>query len=240
MTETLFEYDHVLMRSEYRTPDIHTHLAVHLIVGLGADLQCTVGESRFEAKAVIIASDVPHTVYSYSGEMLVFLFDPASRYANELNRLYLQGESFACPEEEQVRAINSLWQEHKKSLAETDQAILEYLGLRGADNLRLDERISKALVILKEMDEAPEDAVDFLCERVFLSKSRLSHLFKENLGISLSRYLAWEKMRKGYICFQRYGNITDAAMMAGFDSPSHFAATCKRMFGISFSEYTKS
>ena len=71
MTETLFEYDHVLMRSEYRTPDIHTHLAVHLIVGLGADLHCTAGDCRLEAKAVIIASDVPHTVYSYSGEMLV-------------------------------------------------------------------------------------------------------------------------------------------------------------------------
>ena len=67
--------------------------------------------------------------------MLVFLFDPASRYANELNRLYLHGDSLACPEAEQARAINALWQEHKKSLAETDQAILEYLGLRGADNV---------------------------------------------------------------------------------------------------------
>ena len=36
MTDTLFEYDHILMRSEYRTPDIHSHLALHLIVGLGA------------------------------------------------------------------------------------------------------------------------------------------------------------------------------------------------------------
>ena len=60
MTETLFEYDHVLMRSEYRTPDIHTHLAVHLIVGLGADLHCTAGDNNFEAKAVITSSDVPH------------------------------------------------------------------------------------------------------------------------------------------------------------------------------------
>lgn len=30
MTDILFEYDHMLIRSEYRTPDIHSHLAVHL------------------------------------------------------------------------------------------------------------------------------------------------------------------------------------------------------------------
>jgi len=65
-------------------------------------------------------------------------------------------------------------------------------------------------------------------------------LFKENVGISLHRYLAMDKMRKGYIHFQKYGSITEASMRAGFDSPSHFAATCKRMFGISFSEFIKS
>jgi AraC-like DNA-binding protein len=90
------------------------------------------------------------------------------------------------------------------------------------------------------MDEIPENAVPLLCQKVYLSQSRLSHLFKEVTGISLSRYLAMEKMRKGYIHFQKHGNITEAAMHAGFDSPSHFAATCKRMFGISFSEFIKS
>ena len=32
MTDILFEYDHMLIRSEYRTPDIHSHLAVHLVI----------------------------------------------------------------------------------------------------------------------------------------------------------------------------------------------------------------
>ena len=34
MTNAVFEYDHILMRAEYRTPDPHRHLAVHLILGL--------------------------------------------------------------------------------------------------------------------------------------------------------------------------------------------------------------
>jgi len=240
MTDTVFEYDHILMRSEYRTPDIPSHLALHLIVGLGGGLHCTVAGVGFDADAVFIASDIPHTAYSDSGEMLVFLFDSTSRYAYEINRRFLHGNSHACLDSERVQKIISLWKAHLDSIRDADRAILEYLCLSKDSDLQLDERVAEVLTILKEMDEVPEDAVNYLCGRVCLSQSQLSHLFKENLGISLSRYLAWEKMRKGYIRFQQYGNITEAAMRAGFDSPSHFAATCKRMFGISFSEYTKS
>ena len=63
MTETLFEYDHILMRSQYRTPDIHTHLAVHLIVGLGAMLHCRVRDSSF--------SSVPLSTVSAEPTMLI-------------------------------------------------------------------------------------------------------------------------------------------------------------------------
>ncbi|MBR4345314.1 MAG: helix-turn-helix transcriptional regulator [Oscillospiraceae bacterium] len=240
MTDTLFEYDHLLMRSEYRTPDIHSHLALHLIVGLGAGLHCTAAEKNFEADAVFIASDVPHTAYSPTGEMLVFLFDPASRYANEIDRMYLNGNRYFCPAAGQAEEIRALWAENRHSLGEADKAILAYLSLSRGREKPMDERVARVLAILRESEEVPEDAVGWLCDRVFLSRSRLSHLFKEDLGISLSRYLAWEKMRKGYILFQKYGNITEAALMAGFDSPSHFAATCRRMFGLSFSDYTKS
>lgn len=240
MTDTLFEYDHILMRSEYRTPDIHSHIALHLIVGLGGGLHCMAAGDEFDAEAVFIASDVPHTAYSDSGEMLVFLFDSTSRYAYEINRRFLHGDSYACLDPERVKNIISLWKAHQDSVCDADGAILEYLSLSKSGEVKLDERVAEVLAILKELDEVPKDAVSCLCSRVCLSGSRLSHLFKENLGISLSRYLAWEKMRKGYIHYRQTGNITEAAMRAGFDSPSHFAATCKRMFGISFSEYAKS
>lgn len=240
MTETIFEYDHLLMRSEYRTPDIHSHLALHLIIGLGAGIHCRIGDECFDTDAVFIMSDIPHTAYSDSGEMLVFLFDPACQYANDIDLKFLHGGQYACLNKEQTEHIKELWDVHQTSMRDVDIAILEYLGLSRNSGRKMDERIVEVLAILREMDEVPENAVDFLCSSVCLSKSRISHLFKENLGVSLSRYLSWEKMRKGYIHFQKYGNITDAAIMAGFDSPSHFAATCKRMFGISFSEYTKS
>lgn len=47
MTDILFEYDHILIRSEYRTPDIHKHLAAHMVFGIKDELTCVVGEDTF-------------------------------------------------------------------------------------------------------------------------------------------------------------------------------------------------
>lgn len=237
MTSTVFGYDHIMMRAEYRTPDPHSHLAVHFIAGLDGPVHCVVSGDSFDADAVFIASDVVHTAYAETGDMLVFLFDTADSIAEEAQKQYLCGRPYFCGDKETVEKLREIWKNNPP--AQADSLITQLLGLDTVGNTLRDERISQVLEYLRSLDEVPEDITAQLCAKVCLSPSRLSHLFKENVGISLHRYLAMDKMRKGYIHFQKYGNITEASMRAGFDSPSHFAATCKRMFGISFSEFVK-
>jgi AraC-type DNA-binding domain-containing proteins len=226
-----------MMRAEYRTPDPHSHLAVHFIAGLDGPVHCVVSGDSFDADAVFIASDVVHTAYAETGDMLVFLFDTAGSIAEEAQKQYLCGRPYFCGDKETVEKLREIWKNNPP--AQADSLITQLLGLDTVGNTLRDERISQVLEYLRSLDEVPEDITAQLCAKVCLSPSRLSHLFKENVGISLHRYLAMDKMRKGYIHFQKYGNITEASMRAGFDSPSHFAATCKRMFGISFSEFVK-
>lgn len=237
MTSTVFGYDHIMMRAEYRTPDPHSHLAVHFIAGLDGPVHCVVSGDSFDADAVFIASDVVHTAYAETGDMLVFLFDTAGSIAEEAQKQYLCGRPYFCGDKEIVEKLREIWKNNPP--AQADSLITQLLGLDTVGNTLRDERISQVLEYLRSLDEVPEDITAQLCAKVCLSPSRLSHLFKENVGISLHRYLAMDKMRKGYIHFQKYGNITEASLRAGFDSPSHFAATCKRMFGISFSEFVK-
>ena len=237
-TDTLFEYDHILMRAEYRIPDPHSHLAVHLILGLDSNVTCDVSGEHIEAPGIFIAADVTHTAYTGSGGMLVYLFDPACRYAGRINEMYLKGRCFEVLPEDSADKIRCAWNE-SASPVQADRRILDILGFPAADVSCRDERVTAVLSLLRSLEEIPEDIVQQLCSTACLSQSRLSHLFKESVGISLHRYLAWEKMRKGYVNYRKYGSITEAAMRAGFDSPSHFAATCKRMFGISFSDFVK-
>lgn len=238
MTNMVFGYDHILMRAEYRTPDPHSHLAVHFIAGLNGKLHCDVQNDKFDAEAVFIASDVTHTAYGETGDVLVFLFDAAGSIAKEVERKYLCGNTYCCVPTEIVNQIREIYCEN--TLEDCGRLITRLLGLDTSENLLRDERITETLEYIRSLDEIPDDITAQICKKVCLSPSRLSHLFSENVGISLHRYLAMDKMRKGYIHFQKYGNVTEASMRAGFDSPSHFAATCKRMFGISFSEFIKS
>lgn len=240
MTEILFEYNHILMRSEYRTPDLHKHLAAHLILGLEGRICCNIEGKSFEAEGVCIASDVEHTVYTDNGEVLLFLFDTTSQYAKELEGLYLCGATFRGIDSDLAGKMRQIWKRNQSNLKVADEEILDLCSIRRHHFHGKDERIAEVLEVLKSLDTVPKNIMDMLCGKVCLSKSRLSHLFKEWIGISLHRYLALDKMRKGYIHYMQSGNITDAAIKAGFDSPSHFAATCKRMFGISFSELQKS
>lgn len=238
MTNMVFGYEHIMMRAEYRTPDPHSHLAVHFIAGLDSKIHCDVQNDKFDADAVFIASDVMHTAYAENGDMLVFLFDAAGSIAKEIERKYLCANTYCCISAETVNQIRKICCEN--TFDDCDRLITKLLGLDTSENLPHDERITEVLEYIRSLDEIPEDITAQICKRVCLSQSRLSHLFSENVGISLHRYLAFDKMRKGFIHFQKYGSITEASMRAGFDSPSHFAATCKRMFGISFSEFIKS
>jgi methylphosphotriester-DNA--protein-cysteine methyltransferase len=52
------------------------------------------------------------------------------------------------------------------------------------------------------------------------------------VGIPLKSYLTLHQLEKAYQDILNGNSITDAAMNAGFDSPSHFAATVKRLMGL--------
>jgi AraC-like DNA-binding protein len=240
MTDLLFEYDHILIRSEYKTPELHSHLASHLIIGLNGNITCDICGDSFETNGVCIASDIPHTVHAENGELLLYLYDTASYYSEEITEKYLIHKPYSILDDNLVSRIQDAWANSDGDLQIADSKIMAVCDLNRNAASQKDKRITETLEYLKQLDTIPDDIMEQLCSNVCLSQSRFSHLFKEQVGISLHRYLALDKMKKGYLSFIKTGSITDAAMYAGFDSPSHFAATCKRMFGISFSEFAGS
>ena len=109
MTDFLFEYDHMLIRSDYPTPDKHSHLAVHLVIALDEKLNVVVEDKEFQADAVFIDSDVNHTIYADKGEMLVYLFDSTTRYATEIHSKNLKDSSFLSLSPDIARELQNIW-----------------------------------------------------------------------------------------------------------------------------------
>ncbi len=238
MTECLFLYDRLYLNAAYREPDEHKHLLSHIIIGVTHKIKCSVNHFEFEADGVCIDSDVLHTACVEEGELLICLFDKTSLFADELANRYLKGQNYAVLDEETVLKIRNVWL-NTHLLSPVDETLIDMLGIESSSS-SMDMRIQNALESLKNCESIEPDCIKALAAEAGISVSRFSHLFKENVGIALNRYLALEKIKKSYIYLQKSGNITDAAMMAGFDSPSHLAATCKRMFGISLTDFLSS
>ena len=77
-----------------------------------------------------------------------------------------------------------------------------------------------------------------MARAVGLSEARLMHLFRQALGISWVKYLQGYRIHRAAAILNegRY-NVTEAALMVGFDSFSHFNVTFRSFMGVSPKDY---
>lgn len=233
----LFSLDHIFFVAEYPEPSVHRHFAKHIIFSAESLLRCTVNEEIFDCKGVIIQSNAAHTVKSKDAKMFVFLVDETCNLAKEIDRLYLHGQSYCMIDEFICDAVIAILTAKGLTL-ETDIETLNMLGLQNGGAREYDDRIQ---IVIDEISSDVLYTLDVksLARHTCLSESRLSHLFREQVGITLSGYLVLVKMARAYQHLSDGADITSAAMNAGFSSSAHFAAVVKKNFGISTREVTK-
>ncbi len=239
LTDVFYFYDHMFIFVDYKTPECHKHLAKHMIFSLGDEMECYIGDKKLLCRGICIDSNVEHTIKVCLQGMLVFLFDETSSLAFQLKNKYLNEKVFSIIDEKIVDDVVNIWRINEKSSKKIDKSILLACGLNISSMQEYDQRIATAIETIEKTEGIYKDAIEELCSIVHLSQSRLSHLFKEQVGVSLASFLVFEKMRKTYDYVMKGENLTDAAIRAGFYSSSHFSATCKRMFGLSFTDFAK-
>jgi AraC-like DNA-binding protein len=100
--------------------------------------------------------------------------------------------------------------------------------------LVLDPRVAEVLDLVKRA--FPDGAsVPQLAAAVGVSPSRLIHLWKDEIGVSLRRYMLWIRLRHVVACAAIGRSLTDAAHEAGFADSAHLSRTFRSMFGLPLS-----
>lgn len=96
-----------------------------------------------------------------------------------------------------------------------------------------DARILKSIQFIKNNKNATSLALADLANQVYLSPDRLSHLFKDQLGLSIQKYMVWHRLKLAVeLILKKEKNLTQAAHTAGFYDVAHFSKHFKEMLGI--------
>lgn len=122
-----------------------------------------------------------------------------------------------------------------KSIA---QQIISRLTGSGATSVTIDPRIQAALDFMKQQPDR-KAPLAVIAATVGLSEGRLGHLFGEQIGIPIRRYLLWLRLVQAIDLLFKNVSLTAAAHDAGFADSAHFTRTFRRMFGVTPSELFK-
>jgi AraC family transcriptional regulator len=213
----------------------HSHHAIQIMIGLDGPIGLAAAGSEWSrGEGLMVAADVPHQFDPMGALMTLIFVDPESRAGRWLTR------SFRTPVveiprpklEAWVPRVRLLWDD-PPDLPETAALIHSLVrdlcsGPPPPD--RLDERIVRALQIIREADAA-KLSLEAVARAVYLSPSRFAHLFSEEVGLPFRRYVLWRRLTRALLMVGRGHTLSAAAHICGFADSAHLTRACVQMFG---------
>jgi AraC-like DNA-binding protein len=198
----------------------HAHFPIEIVYSLSGQLN--IGTDRHQytnIQSAIINSNVPHTFSCLNGECQLYFIDPTSHAGKNILKTYLsQGEDMVLN--------NMIDLDHFK------EAYIFPSETKNTDAGNLDSRVQQCINWIKENYSIEGINIAMLSDIVFLSKDRLAHLFKKQVGISIHQYILWRKIEMAIKHGIEGHSLTDCAYSSGFADSSHFIKTFQKMFGI--------
>ena len=234
---TLYESrDHILLCGDYSNPIYHSHMAAHMLISFAGTMRVITDAEEFWCSGVLIPSGVPHRVETDGLPVLVFLYDCTSSVARQIQRVrpILKEDCDIISQFYSQMKCNCSNDAYKRF----EIACLDALGLSRATSMNLDGRICEAVAYIQQHCCDKVSCKD-VADAVFLSQGRFSHLFREQVGMTFSAYLIYQRIICVYTNVIRGQSITEAAVAAGFSSSAHFADVNRRLFGITVSAITR-
>ena len=223
--------NHLLICVGYSDPELHSHSAAHIMISLDEKIEIIAEEEKKTCKGVLIPTGMVHTADTDKNRVLVFLFDSTTSVANQIKELTILSDEVV---DEIVNAYSCFEESDQSyfSYRKFIRCVYECTGIKMNENMAMDKRIEYALTYIQSNLQESITCSD-VANYISLSEGRFSHLFKEQVGMTFSAYLIYQRIIKTYTEIVNGKSITEASIEAGFSSSSHFAETNKKLFGVS-------
>ena len=227
MSLELFNIDKgyaVFSKGNYETTK-HSHYAIEIVFCIEGSFNITTNLCEHtNIKSVIIPSNLPHSFSCINATCNLLFLDPLS----DIGLYFLQQYNLASQKNIIINPPG-LNQFHKNG--EFDISLM----LNDAKTntvRRVDFRISKCIETMSSFVTDQKLTISKLSSASFLSESRLAHLFKEQLGISVHQCILWKKILLAVLKSREGYSLTECAHYVGFADSSHFNKVFYKMFGV--------
>ena len=115
--------------------------------------------------------------------------------------------------------------------------VMRLIRINPEDEAALSQECQKIKEYLDQNFTSPI-TLDSLSETVYISKHYLSHLFKEQTGVSPIKYLTSKRMEKACeLLSETELPVSEVSKAVGYENPLYFSQVFKRIYGISPVKY---
>ncbi len=216
----------------------HEHHAIQIIISAGTPFQMKVENKAWKRfSSLIIDSDQPHQCKALNSRIFFLSIDPEVSTARALRKNFLSKSSFQSLPKKDVLSFSTNLQklialeaDCKSVFAIINQFINNLIYSEHIQRV-IDERIQLVIQIIKSSLKN-KITLKNLAEKIFVSEGRLTHLFKEQVGIPIRKYILWSRLNLATQKIINNENFTQAAHNSGFSDSAHFSRTFTKMFGL--------
>lgn len=209
----------------------HSHNAVQIFINKKDSQEIIVENIKLTSPFIFVDKNIEHEIFSSGKHQYSLLIDGDSKLSKHLAHSLKQHKSHLT--DEQIIKLFSY---------QTPHELKKKLDLFSYNNCiectGIDSRIILAKKLIDQNDEKKLSLKE-LSEKVYLSESRLAHLFKEQIGVPLRKYLLWKRLNSALKIILDGKNLTYAAYQSGFSDSAHLSRTFKSCYGMNLSKIFK-
>ncbi len=213
---------YALFEKKHHQTGLHRHYGIELICCQDGTFDLSTEDENYTGiNTAVIPSNLPHRFQCGRSSCRLLFLDPLSALGQYVSIQYgLTHEKNILVNHPDVA-----------SLFGKQRPILLSKTMHLNKEVKMDFRIQKCMQEIHNNLNCSELSIRHLSEISYLSESRLSHLFQEQVGISIRQFILWNKMRLAVSKTTDGHSLSTSAHYAGFADSSHFTKVFHHMFG---------
>lgn len=237
--------DRALFVGDRSETSLHSHHAIELCIALddlGIEISAPEGPELRAVPGAMVRAGAAHRLSIPGPKVAVLYLDPQSGVAAALDDWLGEQDIKALPPKVVQRhrgGFRRCLESPGVSLPEAE-AVCGGLIASFADEAPLPSMHWRVRRAMEQIDARLDDppSLEELAAGLGISPSRLRHMFKEQAGLPISRYVLWIRLRTALLRALEGTSMTEAAQEAGFSDAAHFSRTCRQVFGLPPTAFT--